>query len=298
MTDSDAQTNPKLQSQLRLVAEAIEDQYEKTDETFRFKGVCPGLASGYVGIDNVISGFHPGDLIVIAGRPNMCADSLAMGIASNVVFNGTAVKYFSMSKTSIRLTQHLLASASRLSMRKIVTGNLEDDDFPDLTHGLGKLSQAPLELLDSTSLEWSVCQLEEHVANDPSTTGLLVVEDIHLLDVTNVSSSYDRNIQLGEQVRQLKKMAMRLGFPILVTASLNREPELRPNKRPVMRDLRDIGMLEDIADVVLLMYRDEVYNPDSSDKGLVEVIVAKQPRGPTGTIMLYFIEESCCFIDI
>lgn len=160
--------------------------------------------------------------------------------------------------------------------------------------------EAKIVVLDNKTTEWSVAGLtlaidEIDVALKPD---LLILDGLPYFDVNNVYSSYDRNMQLAEQARQLKKLALMRDIPIVATASVTRDLETRPNKRPLLRDIRDIGMLEDIADTILFIHRPEVYEPDSADQGVAEIIVAKQQHGPLGSINLRFDEDICRFDNL
>jgi replicative DNA helicase len=288
-TDSSSATMVGINSVLGDVVVDLDERFSQN------KWSPGGLPTGFNDLDRALDGLHPGELVVVAGRPEMGVQSFICDLARNVIVSMKKVIFSSMAMPAANTVQRMLASTGSIDLSRLASAQLLDDDWTRLTYALGTLHNAPILFLNNGVVEWSVASIVDAIEEEADKPSLVIVDGIQLFDVSNISSAYDRNIQLSEQIRQLKKMSLRMNIPVLVTASVNRGPESRPNKRPVLSDLRDLGMIEDIADVVLFLYRDEVYNPDSCDRGIVEVMVAKQQRGATGTVRIAFFEEMCRF---
>lgn len=277
---------------LSNVVEAIEALYAQDSPSDK-----TGISTGFTDLDMMISGFQDGDLIVIAGRPSMGKTSFAMNVAVNAALDSQKnIAIFGMEMPREKMAHRLLGAVGKFNYHDLITGRLQDDDWGRLTHALGELNDSPIRILSPSNPVWTAQQLREDVLD--AEIDLLIVDGIHSLDVVKFTTAYDRNIQLGEQIRQLKKLALELNIPVVLTAPLNRELEGRPNKRPILKDLRDIGMLEDIADLVLFIYRDEIYDYDSADKGKAEIIIGKHRNGPLGRIDLAFRGEYCRFDNL
>jgi replicative DNA helicase len=287
------QPDGPLLADLSKVVKDIENIYSDMNEN-----ACTGIKTGFTDLDLITSGLHPGDLIVVAARPNMGDTTFITNIAENIALDSNLnVVFFSMKMPSHQLVRRMIAATGRVFLSSVHNCTLTDDQWPQLTHSIGRLMTAKIVIIDNKTTEWSVAGLTlaiEEIAADLQ-PDILIVDGLPYFDVSNVTSSYDRNMQLTEQARQLKKLALIKNIPIVVTASVTRDLETRPNKRPLMRDIRDIGMLEDIADTILFLHRPEVYEPDSGNKGLAEMIVAKQQHGPLGTVNLSFNENICRF---
>lgn len=272
---------------LSAAAEIIDDVYSENN----LSGIY-GLETGFSDLDRITAGMQPGDLIVVAGRPGTGKTALSTNIAQRVAMEANKlVVIFSMEMGKAKLATRMAGAVGRISPHAMLTGSLEDEDWLKLTDALGALNNSPIDIIDSLSIGWSAESLEKILMAYVVKPSLVIVDGLQSFDVTNTATAYDRNIQLGEQVRRLKKMALKLNFPVILTASLNRELESRPNKRPILRDLRDIGMLEDISDLVLFIYRDEIYYSDSPDRGMAEVIIGKQRNGPSGMVRLVFVGD-------
>lgn len=284
----------RIEDALTSTVELIEDIYRKDSDH-----KILGLETGFVDLDQMTSGLQLGDLIVVAGRPSIGKTSLALNIAENVALEAKKpIVIFSMEMGVEQLVMRMMGSVCKLDQHNMRAGRNDDEDWGRLVRGLGELNSAPIDIINSLGSGWNVEGLEKLLFAREDRPALVVVDGLQSFDVTNTATAYDRNIQLGEQVRQLKKMALKLNVPVILTASLNRELESRPNKRPLLKDLRDIGMLEDIADLILFIYRDELYNPDSPDKGVAEVIIGKQRNGPVGMVSLAFRREYMRFFNL
>ncbi len=275
-----------IQPLLKEVVERIEVLYNREEESD-----VTGIATGFADLDQKTSGLQPGDLIIVAGRPSMGKTAFSLNIAENVaLYSKKPVAVFSMEMGGAQLAMRMLGSVGRLDQHKLRTGKLADDDWPNLTHALGKLSEAPIFIdetpsLNSVELRSSSRRLHRQYGE----LGLIVVDYLQLM--SSVSPGENRATEISEISRSLKALAKELHVPVIALSQLNRSLEQRPNKRPVMSDLRESGAIEQDADLILFIYRDEVYNADSQDKGIAEIIIGKQRNGPIGTVRMTFLGE-------
>ena len=264
---------------------------DRIEELYQSGSSVTGVPTGFSDLDDLTSGLQPADLVVIAGRPSMGKTSLAMNIVENAVLaNRLPVAVFSMEMPGQQLAMRMLASLGRINAHKVRTGRLDADDWPRLTSAVGLLDDAPLFIDDSPAL--SPLELRaraRRLAREHGGLGMIVVDYLQLMQSSE--DSENRANEVSAITRSLKFLAKELSVPVVVLSQLNRSLESRPNKRPVMSDLRESGAIEQDADVILFIYRDEVYNPDSQDQGTAEIIVSKQRNGPTGTVRLTFLGE-------
>lgn len=263
---------------------------QRIDELFHrpVRGGITGTSTGFVDLDDRLDGMHGGELIVVGGRPSMGKTSFAMNIAESVAIDlQLPVGVLSLEMPADQLTLRMLASVSRISQNRLRTGRLEDDDWPRLTHGVELMADAPIEILDSSAITPSKFKAElRRLHRERGQLGVVVVDYLQLM--SGDGNNEMRAGEVAEISRALKQIAKELNVPIIALSQLNRGLEQRPNKRPVMSDLRESGAIEQDADVILFIYRDEVYNPDSADRGTAEIIIAKQRNGPIGTVRLAF----------
>jgi replicative DNA helicase len=250
-----------------------------------------GVPTGYIKLDQMTSGLQGGDLIIVAGRPSMGKTALALNIAEFVaVDNGLPVAIFSMEMSSTQLAMRMLGSISRVDQHKMRTGRLNDKEWGDLSEAMGKLHETPIYIDEGgalTALE--VRARARRLKRQYSKLGLIVIDYLQLMSATGQGEN--RATEISEISRSLKAMAKELDVPVLALSQLNRALEQRPNKRPQMADLRESGAIEQDADLILAIYRDEVYNPDSAEKGKAEVNILKQRNGPIGVITLTFLGQ-------
>ncbi len=269
-----------------LLTQAI----DRIEELFDSESPLTGVPTGFTDLDDITSGLQPSDLIIIAGRPSMGKTSLAMNIAENAAVGcKLPVAVFSMEMPGQQLAMRMLASLGRINAHRIRTGKLSDDDWPRLTSAVGLLNDAPIYVDDTPALTPLELRSRARRLHREHGLGLLIVDYLQLMQATD--STENRATEISNITRSLKIMAKELNVPLIAMSQLNRSLESRPNKRPVMSDLRESGAIEQDADVILFIYRDEVYNEDSADKGTAEIIVGKQRNGPTGTVRLTFLGE-------
>jgi replicative DNA helicase len=248
-----------------------------------------GLPSGFTDFDMMTSGLQPSDLIVIAGRPSMGKTTFAMNIAENVAIETKQpVAVFSMEMPGEALAMRMMSSLGRIDQHRVRTGKLEDDEWPRLTSSVNMLAQAPMFIDDSPALSpTEVRARARRLKRELGRLGVIVIDYLQLMQAPGVGEN--RATEISAISRSLKALAKELAVPVIALSQLNRNLEQRPNKRPVMSDLRESGSIEQDADLVVFIYRDEVYNEDSKDKGLAEIIIGKQRNGPIGTVRLTFL---------
>ncbi|MBU1448188.1 MAG: replicative DNA helicase [Gammaproteobacteria bacterium] len=272
---------------LTQVVERIETLYGREDAS-----EVTGVSTGFTDLDSKTSGLQPGDLIIVAGRPSMGKTAFSINIAETVALEGKPVAIFSMEMGGAQLAMRMIGSVGRLNQHSLRTGRLEDEDWSRMTHALGLLNDAPI-FIDETpglnALELRSRARRLHRQNDG--LGLVVIDYLQLMSSPAGKGSENRATEISEISRSLKSLAKELHVPVIALSQLNRSLEQRPNKRPVMSDLRESGAIEQDADLILFIYRDEVYNPDTPDKGKAEIIIGKQRNGPIGSVSLTFRGE-------
>ena len=280
----------EIQPLLTQVMERIDLLYHKDNPSD-----ITGIPTGYRDLDRETSGLQPGDLIIIAGRPSMGKTALALNMAEHVaVENKLPVAIFSMEMSGSQLAMRLLGSIGRLDQHKLRTGRLSDDDWNRLTNAVGKLHDAPILVDESGALNALELRARaRRLHRQYGALGLIVVDYLQLMEAS--SQGENRATEISEISRSLKALAKELKVPVVALSQLNRGLEQRPNKRPVMSDLRESGAIEQDADLILFIYRDEVYNPDTPEKGIAEIIIGKQRNGPIGTVKLTFLGEHTRF---
>lgn len=263
---------------------------ERIDKLYQSDSPISGLPTGFTDLDGMTSGLQDADLVIVAGRPSMGKTSLAMNIAENVaVGQKLPVAIFSMEMPGEQLAMRMLASMSRINTHKIRTGKLNDDDWPRVTSTISLLAQAPIFIDDTPGL--TPMELRTRARRLKREHGLALVLVDYLQMMQSFEGNENRATEVSHITRALKNLAKELNVPLIVMSQLNRSLEQRPNKRPVMSDLRESGSIEQDADVIFFIYRDEVYNEDSVDKGTAEIIISKHRNGPTGTVRLTFLGQ-------
>ena len=278
---------------LTQVVERIQELHDRENPS-----EITGVPTGFTDLDRMTSGLQPGDLIIVAGRPSMGKTAFALNIAEYVAVDvGLPVAVFSMEMGGTQLAMRMLASIGRLDSHRVRTGRLTDDEWSRLTFALGKLHEAPMHIdetggMNPTDLRGRARRLKRQVGK----LGLIVIDYIQLMGSTRQNEN--RATEVSEISRSLKALARELEVPIIALSQLSRKVEERTDKRPMMSDLRESGAIEQDADVILMMYREEYYKPDTPDKGMAEVIIGKQRNGPTGTVNLAFLGEYTRFENL
>jgi replicative DNA helicase len=251
-----------------------------------------GLATGYVDLDRMTSGLQQGELVVIAARPSMGKTALAMNIVEHVALNlKKAAAVFSMEMSGSQLTLRMIGSVGRVDQHKLRSGTFEESEWPKLVDAVGKLNDSQIHIDDTAGLNsLEVRSRARRLHRQCGGLSLIVVDYLQLMSGTSSGREENRATEVAEISRSLKSLAKELKVPVIALSQLNRSVESRQDKRPMMSDLRESGAIEQDADLILFIYRDEVYNPtNEASKGKAEIIVAKQRNGPTGPVTLTFL---------
>jgi replicative DNA helicase len=271
------------------IKELLSRAVDRIETLFQREDPLTGLSTGFDDLDEKTSGLQNGDLVIVAGRPSMGKTSFAMNMAEHVAIkNQVPVAVFSMEMPGDQLAMRMMSSLGRIDQTKVRTGRLSDDEWPRLSSAVSILSSAPLFIDDTPALNPVELRARtRRLKREQGDLGLVVIDYLQLMQST--STVENRATEIAEISRSLKNLAKELSVPVIALSQLNRNLEQRPNKRPVMSDLRESGSIEQDADLVLFIYRDEVYNENSSDKGTAEIIIAKQRNGPIGTVRMTFL---------
>ncbi len=281
------------------VSDALQETLDQLEALYDSSGDITGVPTGYTDLDHLLLGLQPSNLIVVAARPGAGKTSLALGAAANVAMEARKpVLFFSMEMGTLELTKRLLAGEARVDARRLQTGNIPEADWTRLSHAVGRLAEAPLFIDDNPH-----CTVMEMRAKSRRTKarhgdlGLVVVDYLQLM-TPMAKRAENRQVEVAEISRGLKILARELDCPVMALSQLNRQLEYRADKRPMLADLRESGSLEQDADVVVFIYRDDIYNPDSDQRGTAEIIVSKHRNGPTGTTRLAFVDRLTKFANM
>jgi len=271
----------------------------RIEELFESDASLTGLTTGFKDLDGMTSGLQPSDLVIVAGRPSMGKTTFAMNVVENALM-GTdkPVLVFSMEMPADAIVMRMLSSIGRIDQTRIRSGKLEEDDWPRLTSAVSLLKDKPLFIDDTPAISPTEMRSRaRRVARDcKGELGLIMVDYLQLMRVPG--NNEGRTAEISEISRSLKGLAKELNCPVVALSQLNRSLEQRPNKRPVNSDLRESGAIEQDADLIVFIYRDEVYHEDSPDKGIAEIIIGKQRNGPIGTVRLAFLGRYTKFEDL
>jgi replicative DNA helicase len=264
---------------------------DRIEELFHKEGHITGVSTGFSDFDDMTSGMQPSDLVIIAGRPSMGKTTYAMNIAEHVAIKEKVpVAVFSMEMPKEQLAMRMMSSLGRIDQHRVRTGKLEEDEWPRMISAISILGETQLFIDDTAALSPTEVRARcRRLAREHGQLGLVVLDYLQLMQCSG--SSENRVAEISEISRSLKALAKELNVPVIALSQLNRNLEQRPNKRPVPSDLRESGSIEQDADLIVFIYRDEVYNPDSADKGTAEIIIAKQRNGPIGTVRLTFLGQ-------
>ena len=276
-----------------LLAQAV----DRIDELQGQDGSLTGVPTGFTEFDEMTSGLQKSDLIIVAGRPSMGKTTFAMNIAENAAIkHGKAVAIFSMEMSGEQLAMRMMSSLGRVDQHKVRTGDLDDYDWPRITSAVGILDKAPLFIDDTPALSPIELRARARRLAKEHDLGMIVIDYLQLMQGSGKNDN--RTAEISEISRSLKSLAKELNVPVVALSQLNRSLEQRPNKRPVMSDLRESGAIEQDADVIVFIYRDEVYNEESPDKGTAEIIISKQRNGSIGKSRLTFLGKYTRFENL
>lgn len=272
---------------------------ERIDSLYHTGGTLTGLSTGLTDLDKLTSGLQPSDLVIVAGRPSMGKTTLVMNMAEHVAIEArTPVLVFSMEMPADSLAMRMMSSLGTIDQHRIRTGKLNDDDWPRVISTVNILSEAPLFIDDTPALSPAEMRARaRRLSKEHGQLGLIVVDYLQLMKVPGFKAD-SRTAEISEISRSLKALAKELHVPVLALSQLNRSLEQRQDKRPIMSDLRESGAIEQDADLICFIYRDEVYNENSPDKGTAEIIIAKQRNGPIGKVQVAFQGEFTRFANL
>jgi replicative DNA helicase len=271
----------------------VVDLLDRVQEMSENPNDITGVPTGFYDLDRMTAGFQAGDMIVLAARPSMGKTALAINIAEHVALNeGLPVAVFSMEMGASQLAVRIVGSIGRINQGHLRTGKLTDDEWPRLIEAIEKLRNISLHIDETPGLTPSELRANaRRLARQCGKLGLIVVDYLQLMSGSSSASGENRATELGEISRGLKMLAKELQCPVIALSQLNRSVEQRTDKRPMMSDLRESGAIEQDADIIMFIYRDEYYNKDSKEPGVAEIIIGKQRNGPTGTVKLAFMNQ-------
>lgn len=290
-----------MKNKFIAIKEVLTDAFDRIDKIHKDKdkGAIRGVPSGFKGLDNLTAGFQKSDLIILAARPSMGKTSFALNLAENAsIDEKLPVAIFSLEMSKDQLVDRLLSSQAGVDSWKLRTGNLSDDDFPKIGYAMGVLSEAPLFIDDSAGGNIMEIRAKSRRLQMEHGLGLIIVDYLQLMSGHNRSSEGNRVQEISEISRGLKGLARELDVPIIALSQLSRAVEHRDDKRPQLSDLRESGSIEQDADIVMFLYRDEYYHPETDRKGITEILIRKHRNGPTGNLELFFNPAQMRFSDI
>ncbi|MDF1553528.1 MAG: replicative DNA helicase [Deferrisomatales bacterium] len=277
--------------------EILRDAFARIEELYERQDAVTGVPSGYHELDQLTAGLQPSDLIIIAGRPGMGKTSFVLNMAQHAAIQGgTPVAFFSLEMSKEQLVMRMLCSEAKIDSHRLRRGKLRDSDWPKLTRAAGALAEAPIYIDDTPGVSTLELRAKCRRLKSEAGLGLVIVDYLQLM---RGKGKYDvREQEISEISRTLKALAKELHVPVVALSQLNRGVESRADKRPMISDLRESGAIEQDADVIMFIYRDEIYNKESPDQGIAEIIVGKQRNGPTGDVRLAFISEYTTFENL
>jgi replicative DNA helicase len=280
------------------IEQLLRESFERITALYESGADVTGVPSGYRDLDRLTSGFQPGNLVVVAARPSMGKSAFGLGVAANLaVRHGVPVAVFTLEMSKAEVTQRLMCSEAKVESQRLRTGRLAPEDWPRLTTACDKLAKAPIFVDDTGSVTMmEIRSKARRLKSKQPELGLVVVDYLQLM--TSGTTAENRVQEVSQISRSLKLLARDLELPILAMSQLSRAVEQRHDKRPILSDLRESGSIEQDADLVAFLYRDDYYDDDSQQPGIAEVILAKHRNGPTDTVKLSFLKRYAKFADL
>lgn len=287
----------RINASFHRVSDIVQDSIRIVEKLYDQKEPVTGVPSGLIKLDKMTAGFQPSDLIIVAARPSMGKTSLVLGWSQYVgIYARKAVAFFSLEMSKEQLVLRMLCSESRINNSSVRTGDLTERDFARIVDGASRLSESEVFIDDTPALTITELRAKARRLHREHNLGIIIVDYLQLL--RSPAYSHSREQEISDISRSLKALAKELAVPVVALSQLNRSVESRTDKRPMMSDLRESGAIEQDADVIMFIYRDEVYNKESPDKGVSEIIIAKQRTGPTGTVRVAFSGEYTRFDNL
>jgi replicative DNA helicase len=290
-------SSKKIDSNFAPLKEIIKDSIETIDQLYQKKAHVTGISTGFSDFDSLTAGLHPSDLIVFAGRPSMGKSAFVTAVAEHAgVVEKIPLVIFSLEMSKEQLVQRMLCSHARVNAHNVRTGFLSQSDWPKLTNAAGKLSDAPIFIDDTAGLSVLELRAKARRLKSQQNIQLIIVDYLQLMQ--GLPGAENRQQEISEISRSLKALARELSVPLIAVSQLSRAVETRQDRRPQLSDLRESGAIEQDADVVGLILREEYYNPTEENKGIAEIIIAKQRNGPVGSLKLAFIKDFARFENL
>jgi len=294
-----AVSDQNLKTDLISISDLLGETFDHLEDLHKNKGAISGVKSGFPDLDRLTAGFHPSDLFVIAARPAMGKTALVLNLARNVAtINQKDVLFFSLEMGKEQLINRMLADASGIDSFKLETGNFSGDDFSLISEAMSELSEAPIFIDDTPGMTVMEMRTKARRAAHDHQLGLIVVDYLQLMSSSSKRGQENRVQEVSEISRGLKLIARELNVPVIAVSQLSRSVESRNPQIPMLSDLRDSGSIEQDADLVMFIYREDYYNPETERQNLTDLIIAKHRRGPTGKIELFFDKARVRFMSL
>ena len=291
-------SDQSLKQDLVSIESILDESFDRLEELHRNKGTLRGVKTGYRDLDNMTAGLQRSDLIILAARPAMGKTTLVTNLAYNVAtIAKQSVLFFSLEMSKEQLVDRMLADASGVDSWNIRTGNLSDDDFGKLSEAMGELAEAPIFIDDTPGMSVLEMRTKARRANHDNQLGLIIIDYLQLMQASG-NSNGNRVQEVSEISRGLKLIARELNVPVIALSQLSRSVESRSPQIPQLADLRESGSIEQDADIVMFIYREAYYNPETERENITDLIIAKHRNGPTGKVELYFHPERLRFMSL
>jgi replicative DNA helicase len=280
------------------IRDVLMEVFEKVEFLYTNKGGVSGIPSGFIDLDKMTNGFQPNELIIVAARPSVGKTAFALNIAQNVAVRSTeTVAIFSLEMSASQLVQRIICAESNVDATRMRTGELKGDDWEKLSMAIGALSEAQIYIDDTPGITVSDIRAKCRRLKKEKGLGLILIDYLQLIQGRGKAGE-NRQQEVSEISRTLKQIARELEVPVIALSQLSRGVEQRQDKRPMMSDLRESGSIEQDADIVAFLYRDDYYDKDSEKKNIIEIIIAKQRNGPVGTVELVFLKNYNKFVSL
>lgn len=287
----------RLSADFVAIRDLLTDNMELVEKLYERGSSITGLPTGFSELDEITAGLQPSNLVIVAARPAMGKSSFAVTIAQHVaISHQSPCVIFSLEMSKMELVQRLMCSEARVDSNRLRRGNLQDSDWPKLSHALGRLAEAPIFIDDTPNVTIMEMRAKCRRLKSKYGLGLVIVDYLQLMQA--LKRTDNRVQEVSEISRSLKILARELLVPVIAVSQLSRNVEYRSDKRPLLADLRDSGSIEQDSDIVMFIYRDEVYNPDTTQKGIAEIHIAKHRNGPIGKVELAFLEHYTKFANL
>lgn len=292
-------SNRRIGGDFTPIKSIVLDAFGKIEQLYESRGGITGLATGFKDLDRLTSGLQKSDLILVAARPSMGKTAFTLNIASNVAIREKkAVAFFSLEMSKEQLVQRMLCAEASIDSQKLRIGELEDDDWTKLINAADRLSGAPIFIDDTAGISVLEMRSKARRLKVEHDLSLIIIDYLQLMQGSGGKGGENRQQEISEISRSLKGLARELGVPVVALSQLSRSVESRQVKKPMLSDLRESGSLEQDADIVAFRYREDYYNPDTENKNITEIIVAKHRNGPVDSVQLFFHKQFTRFADL